>query len=73
MNSNETARQIVENWNDLSDLETRIRLALESAVNSGAKRQRESDARLVEGYHEYPSTNDYSIAAAIRANTNSDG
>lgn len=60
----EIASEIVKNWDDLSDLETRIYLALVEAANQ----QRESDAKLVEGYHEYPSTNDYSIATAIRAN-----
>lgn len=42
--------------------------ALTTAEQRGAERQRERDARLVESYHENPSTNDYSIAAAIRSN-----
>lgn len=39
----------------------------ESLIEQGARLQREADAKLVEGYHECPSTNDYNIAAAIRA------
>lgn len=40
----------------------------DSLIDQGAKLQREADAKLVENYHECPSTNDYNIAAAIRAN-----
>lgn len=60
----EIASEIVNNWDSLSDLETRICLALVEASNQ----QRESDAQLVESYHECPSTNDYNIATAIRNN-----
>lgn len=42
--------------------------ALSAAEQRGRDEQREKDARLVEGYHENPSTNDYNIAAAIRSN-----
>lgn len=62
------AREVIERWDDLTDLETRIKFALANAEERGAQWQRESDAKLVENYHECPSTNDYNIAAAIRAN-----
>lgn len=69
MIAGDVAQQIVGEWDDLTDLETRIRLALNSAFAQGAEQQRESDAKLVENYHGYPSSNDYSIAAAIRNNS----